>query len=130
MYKDCAEFLVLLAKRFGMLKKGGLPDTVKAARLVLQDWNWLVISVYYCKKIDVIHSAFTRVAKLMKGVHSSHSLRTHHGFQEELSSFLCTFHSICDDYCVSLKSCTVTVVLFNALIHKGPALRDCFRVIC
>ena len=52
MYKDCAEFLVLLAKRFGMLKKGGLPDTVKAARLVLQDWNWLVISVYFLQKID------------------------------------------------------------------------------
>ena len=50
MYKDCAEFLVLLAKRFGMLKKGGLPDTVKAARLVLQDWNWLVMGVYFLQK--------------------------------------------------------------------------------
>jgi len=36
----------LLAKRYGMLKKGGLPDTVKAARLVLQDWNCGKITYY------------------------------------------------------------------------------------
>ena len=39
MYTDCANFLALLTKRYGMLKKGGLPDITKAARLVLQDWN-------------------------------------------------------------------------------------------
>ncbi|KAF6024721.1 GNL3 [Bugula neritina] len=39
MYTDCNSFLVLLAKRFGMLKKGGLPNLTKAARMVLQDWN-------------------------------------------------------------------------------------------
>ncbi len=38
-YSDVHEFLALLAKRFGRLKKGGVPDTFKAARQVLQDWN-------------------------------------------------------------------------------------------
>ena len=38
-YADVHEFLSLLAKRFGRLKKGGLPDSDKAAKSVLQDWN-------------------------------------------------------------------------------------------
>ena len=38
-YKDENEFLALLAKRQGRLRKGGLPDVKKAALTLLQDWN-------------------------------------------------------------------------------------------
>ena len=38
-YKDANEFLALLAIRMGKLKRGGLPDKEKAARLILSDWN-------------------------------------------------------------------------------------------
>lgn len=33
------EFLALLARRQGKLRKGGLPDTDKAAKSVLMDWT-------------------------------------------------------------------------------------------
>lgn len=33
------EFLSLLARRQGKLRKGGLPDTDKAAKSVLMDWT-------------------------------------------------------------------------------------------
>lgn len=38
-FKDVNDFLALLAKRFGKLKKGGLLDIENAARKVLNDWN-------------------------------------------------------------------------------------------
>jgi nuclear GTP-binding protein len=38
-FKDVNEFLALLAKRFGKLKKGGVVDVEGAARKVLNDWN-------------------------------------------------------------------------------------------
>ena len=38
-FKDVNEFLALLAKRFGKMKKGGLLDIDSAARKVLNDWN-------------------------------------------------------------------------------------------
>jgi nuclear GTP-binding protein len=38
-FKDVNEFLALLAKRFGKLKKGGILDVENAARKVLNDWN-------------------------------------------------------------------------------------------
>ena len=38
-----SEFLSLLARRLGRLKKGGIPDVVKAGKTVLQDWNKLVL---------------------------------------------------------------------------------------
>ncbi len=38
-FTNVNEFLCLLAKRMGRLKKGGVPDVNKAARRVLQDWN-------------------------------------------------------------------------------------------
>ncbi|XP_068931403.1 guanine nucleotide-binding protein-like 3-like protein [Petaurus breviceps papuanus] len=37
-FETCAQFLVLLARRLGRLKKGGAPDREKAARAVLNDW--------------------------------------------------------------------------------------------
>ena len=41
-YQNTAEFLSVLARRQGRLKKGGIPDINKAARTVLRDWNWSV----------------------------------------------------------------------------------------
>merc|ERR1719312_1361310 len=38
-YRDCAEFLALVAAQTGKLKRGGIPDREKAARLLLADWN-------------------------------------------------------------------------------------------
>jgi len=38
-YADVTEFLALIARRYGQLRKGGVPDTVRAARTVLHDWN-------------------------------------------------------------------------------------------
>lgn len=38
-YEGVMEFLTLLAKKMGKLKKGGIPDTDAAARAVLHDWN-------------------------------------------------------------------------------------------
>ena len=38
-FADPNEFLCLLAVRQGRLKKGGVPDVVKAGKTVLQDWN-------------------------------------------------------------------------------------------
>ncbi|XP_069798857.1 guanine nucleotide-binding protein-like 3-like protein [Dendropsophus ebraccatus] len=37
-FKDTLEFLAMLAKRQGKLKKGGMPDHEKAAKSVLTDW--------------------------------------------------------------------------------------------
>jgi nuclear GTP-binding protein len=38
-FKDCEEFLALLAARIGKLKKGGVPNRMAAARKILTDWN-------------------------------------------------------------------------------------------
>jgi len=45
-FSDTAEFLNLLARRMGKLKKGGVPDLARAARRVLQDWNSGKITYY------------------------------------------------------------------------------------
>ncbi|XP_038061806.1 guanine nucleotide-binding protein-like 3 homolog [Patiria miniata] len=45
-FNDVNEFLSLLAKRQGKLKKGGVPDVGKAARGTLMDWNSGRISFY------------------------------------------------------------------------------------
>lgn len=41
-FHTALEFLALLARRQGKLRKGGLPDTDKAAKSVLMDWTGLV----------------------------------------------------------------------------------------
>lgn len=41
-FHTALEFLALLAQRQGKLRKGGLPDTDKAAKSVLMDWTGLV----------------------------------------------------------------------------------------
>ncbi|XP_062890747.1 guanine nucleotide-binding protein-like 3-like protein [Mobula hypostoma] len=38
-FRDAREFLALLARRLGRLKKGAVPDHEKAARTVLSDWT-------------------------------------------------------------------------------------------
>ena len=38
-YRDTSEFLHLLSLSAGRLKKGGIPDVMAAARIVINDWN-------------------------------------------------------------------------------------------
>ncbi|KAJ3343391.1 hypothetical protein HDU93_008756 [Gonapodya sp. JEL0774] len=38
-FADARDFLVQLARKTGRLRKGGVPDTDSAARMVLRDWN-------------------------------------------------------------------------------------------
>lgn len=45
-YDDTQEFLSLLARGMGRLKKGGVPDQFVAARIVLNDWNCGKIKYY------------------------------------------------------------------------------------
>merc|ERR1711974_19489 len=45
-YKTVNEFLCHIARRRGKLMKGGIPDCMDAARIVLQDWNNGGISYY------------------------------------------------------------------------------------
>ncbi|ESO11270.1 hypothetical protein HELRODRAFT_194872 [Helobdella robusta] len=45
-FKDINEFLQLVAKRYGLLKKGGLLDTTKAAKIIIKDWNGGKIRYY------------------------------------------------------------------------------------
>ncbi|CAG8484643.1 10035_t:CDS:2 [Ambispora leptoticha] len=39
MFNDTNDFLILVARQRGRLKKGGIPDLKAAAKSVLQDWN-------------------------------------------------------------------------------------------
>ncbi|GAU93173.1 hypothetical protein RvY_05152 [Ramazzottius varieornatus] len=45
-FGDTTNFLAKVAVKRGYLKKGGLPDLVKAARVILQDWTGGKISYY------------------------------------------------------------------------------------
>jgi len=45
-FQDCSEFLALMAGQMGKLKRGGVPDREKAARIVLGDWNTGKIKYY------------------------------------------------------------------------------------
>jgi len=45
-YSNTMEFLSMFAKRLGKLKKGGVPDILAAAKIILQDWNGGRISFY------------------------------------------------------------------------------------
>jgi nuclear GTP-binding protein len=38
-FKDVDELLAFVAKRSGFLKRGGIPDSDKAARVILHQWN-------------------------------------------------------------------------------------------
>ena len=58
-FSDTAEFLNLLARRMGKLKKGGVPDLARAARRVLQDWNrfeskYIFLQLYFFTPSPVI----------------------------------------------------------------------------
>lgn len=39
IFADATEFLNLVAKRYGKMKKNGIPDLKKAAQMILNDWN-------------------------------------------------------------------------------------------
>ena len=45
-FTTCTEFLQQIGRRFGKVKKGGIPDIRAAAKLVLQHWNVGKISYY------------------------------------------------------------------------------------
>ncbi|XP_044307589.1 guanine nucleotide-binding protein-like 3 isoform X1 [Varanus komodoensis] len=45
-YRNTVEFLTLLAQKRGMLKKGGLADTLGAAKLLLSDWTGARVSYH------------------------------------------------------------------------------------
>jgi len=45
-YSNTLEFLSMFAKRLGKLKKGGIPDILAAAKIILQDWNSGKITFY------------------------------------------------------------------------------------
>ncbi|KAI0218800.1 Guanine nucleotide-binding protein-like 3 [Lamellibrachia satsuma] len=45
-YADVNEFVALLARRQGRLKKHGVPDVNRAAKMMLQDWNMGKITFY------------------------------------------------------------------------------------
>lgn len=47
-FETVDQFLLLLARRFGKLKKGGIPDTYAAAKQILNDWNVGKIKYYTC----------------------------------------------------------------------------------
>ncbi len=38
-YNDVSEFLSLVAKAKGKLQRGGIPDRITAARMIITDWN-------------------------------------------------------------------------------------------
>ena len=45
-YENVSDFVTLLAKRMGKLRKGGVPDCEAAAKAVLHDWNTGRINFY------------------------------------------------------------------------------------
>lgn len=45
-FADVTEFLVLVAKRCGKVKKNGIPDVKKAAQLILNDWTGGKLTYY------------------------------------------------------------------------------------
>jgi len=56
-FSDVGDFLALLAKRRGMLRKGGRPDVNKAAKLVLQDWNMSVAPGFFVHHYRFVSNA-------------------------------------------------------------------------
>lgn len=47
-YDTPQEFFVCLAETTGKFKKGGIPDTAKAARQLIEDWNRYVNDFSIC----------------------------------------------------------------------------------
>lgn len=45
-FRNCLEFFTMLAEKRGALKKGGIPDTEQAAKLLLYDWTGGKVSYY------------------------------------------------------------------------------------
>eukprot|EP01094_Clydonella_sp_ATCC50884_P003961 TRINITY_DN1305_c0_g1_i1.p1 TRINITY_DN1305_c0_g1~~TRINITY_DN1305_c0_g1_i1.p1 ORF type:complete len:611 (-),score=256.72 TRINITY_DN1305_c0_g1_i1:52-1827(-) len=52
-FRDHMEFLALVARKRGRIGKGGVPDYVQAARVVLQDWNQGSIAFFTTPPTDM-----------------------------------------------------------------------------
>merc|ERR1739848_906088 len=57
-YSNSQEFLSHIARRRGKLLKGGVPDYMDAARIVLQDWNNGGISYYTIPPVEAMNTDF------------------------------------------------------------------------
>ncbi|CAM9323494.1 unnamed protein product [Choristocarpus tenellus] len=64
---DTPGFLALIARKVGKLRKGGVPDRIAAARLVLRDWNSGKVPFYTLppEEEDAGGAAATAVAEAM-----------------------------------------------------------------
>ncbi|XP_059800650.1 guanine nucleotide-binding protein-like 3 isoform X2 [Hypanus sabinus] len=73
-FRTPLEFLILLAQKRSILKKGGMPDLEKAAKLILSDWTGTKISYYTrppateitTKHVDEAKSGFN-IGEITKG---------------------------------------------------------------
>ncbi|XP_072928810.1 guanine nucleotide-binding protein-like 3 [Hemitrygon akajei] len=73
-FRTPLEFLMLLAQKRSILKKGGMPDLEKAAKLILSDWTGTKISYYTrppateitTKHVDEAKSGFN-IGEITKG---------------------------------------------------------------
>ncbi|XP_072137060.1 guanine nucleotide-binding protein-like 3 isoform X3 [Mobula birostris] len=73
-FRTPLEFLTLLAHKRSILKKGGMPDLEKAAKMILSDWTGTKVSYYTrppateitTKRVDVAESGFN-IGEIMKG---------------------------------------------------------------
>jgi len=54
-FKDTDSFLGLLARKFGKIRKGGIPDKDATARVVLRDWNAGKVKFYTVPPTDSSH---------------------------------------------------------------------------
>jgi len=63
-FKDCSEFLALMAAKMGKLKRGGVADREKAARIILADWNSGKIK-YYTHPPEEVESALAANAQIV-----------------------------------------------------------------
>jgi len=61
-FSDVDQFLMLIAKRYGKLKKGGRPNINQAAKQVLNDWNSGKISYYTHPPQNKVVTNATKIA--------------------------------------------------------------------
>lgn len=79
-FQTALEFLSLLARRQGKLRKGGLPDTDKAAKSVLMDWTGWVRKSDLTSLANAVHLLclmFSFHCYLEEGSATSHTLQRH-----------------------------------------------------
>ena len=47
-FETTQEFLCILAKRTGQLRKGAVPDVLGAAKKILHEWNTYAFDSFFC----------------------------------------------------------------------------------